>query len=244
MDGKHRFRKLFVRLVFFALLGWAVALVRGPTEAGLGRVVGRRRRVDAEAGAARAQVGRAEAGSTRPVPRSSSRRASGSSSFFAAATFTAGAGDLISKALDPARCAALMQTTGEDESICAAVEQEEAFSGAEEAAAAQPEAAPEAAPAEEPLAESQTLDAKQRLRRWTPRPREPRAWTASAEAAPSRHRRRRTRARRREVDEPYSRAGDAGDEAGEGREQALGRPSREGAQTLVVEHEGGPRRSG
>ncbi len=28
MDGKHRFRKLALRLVFFALLGWAVALVR------------------------------------------------------------------------------------------------------------------------------------------------------------------------------------------------------------------------
>ena len=58
--------------------------------------------------------------------------------FFAAATFTAGAGDMISKALDPARCAALMQTTGEDESICAAVEQEEAFQAAQEEAAAAP----------------------------------------------------------------------------------------------------------
>ena len=28
MEGKHRIRKLFVRMLFLALLGWAVALVR------------------------------------------------------------------------------------------------------------------------------------------------------------------------------------------------------------------------
>ena len=67
---------------------------------------------------------------------------------------------MISKALDPARCAALMQTTGEDESICAAVEQEEAFEAAQEGRCRAARAAPEAAPAEEPLAESQTVDAE------------------------------------------------------------------------------------
>jgi hypothetical protein len=41
--------------------------------------------------------------------------------FFAAAAFTAGAGDVVGKALDPAECSALMQATGEDESVCAAV---------------------------------------------------------------------------------------------------------------------------
>ncbi len=155
MDGKHRFRKLFVRLVFFALLGWAVALVRA---------VRPRRGWDEWSGGddewtpkpappEHESDGPKQARRPVRVPKLATSFAL-VVVFFAAATFTAGAGDLISKALDPARCAALMQTTGEDESICAAVEQEEAFEAAqEEAAAAQPEAAPEAA-------ESQTLDAE------------------------------------------------------------------------------------
>jgi hypothetical protein len=161
MDGKHRFRKLFVRLVFFALLGWAVALVRA---------VRPRRGWDEWSDGGKEWTPKPappeqEQNESKPAARRPVRVSKLATSFalvvvfFAAATFTAGAGDLISKALDPARCAALMQTTGEDDSICAAVEQEEAFEAAqEEAAAAQPEAAPEAAPAEEPLADSQSVD--------------------------------------------------------------------------------------
>jgi hypothetical protein len=82
--------------------------------------------------------------------------------FFAAATFTAGAGDLLAKAFDPAKCAALMQTTGEDETVCVA--QEEATPVAEvpvaEAPAAEapaPEATPEASPeARTPVTEGST----------------------------------------------------------------------------------------
>ena len=43
--------------------------------------------------------------------------------FFAAASFTAGAGDIVGKALDPADCAEL-QATGGDMSVCAAVSAE------------------------------------------------------------------------------------------------------------------------
>jgi hypothetical protein len=65
--------------------------------------------------------------------------------FFAAATFTAGAGDLVAKALDPARCAALMQTTGEDESVCAEALQAEVVP--EAAPIVEEVPAPESAPA-------------------------------------------------------------------------------------------------
>ena len=167
MDGKHRLRKLAVRLVFFALLGWAVALVRA---------VRPRRGWDEWSDAGREwtpQPALAEKSSEKrqPAARRQYRMPRLATSFglvvvfFAAATFSAGAGDLISKALDPARCAALMQTTGEDESVCDAVAQEEALEAAqEEAAAAEPApeaAAPEAAPAaDEFLSESQSVDAE------------------------------------------------------------------------------------
>jgi hypothetical protein len=179
MDGKHRFRKLALRLLFFALLGWAVALVRAvlprrgwdewsedesawtPKPAAVAKVV-------AEPKQAR-----------RPFRSHRLVTSFGLVAvFFAAATFTAGAGDMLSKALDPARCAALMQTTGEDESICAQIAQEEALQAAqadaEQAAAdAAPDAeaaAPESLPASESAApeasasdamsESQSVDAE------------------------------------------------------------------------------------
>ena len=147
------FRKLFVRLVFFALLGWAVALVRAVRPGGADEWSDGEE--DAEAGAAEQEQGEPKPRCSAASSPSSATASRSSSCSSPPRPSTAGAGDLISKALDPARCAALMQTTGEDESICAAVEQEEAFEAAqEEAAAAQPEAAPETAPAEEPLAES------------------------------------------------------------------------------------------
>ena len=166
MDGKHRFRKLALRLLFFALLGWAVALVRAvlprrgwdewsedesawtPKPASVAKVV-------AEPKQAR-----------RPFRSHRLVTSFGLVAvFFAAATFTAGAGDMLSKALDPARCAALMQTTGEDESVCAEVAQEEALQAAqadaEQAAAeAAPDAsAPEAAPESLPAAETAAPEA-------------------------------------------------------------------------------------
>ena len=48
--------------------------------------------------------------------------------FFAAASFTAAGGDMVAKAFDPARCAALMQVTGEDDSVCADMMNDEADS--------------------------------------------------------------------------------------------------------------------
>jgi hypothetical protein len=69
--------------------------------------------------------------------------------FFAAASFTAGAGDMVAKAFDPAHCAALMKVTGEDESVCAELMQDEAAPEATPLAEADPAAAaPEAAEAE------------------------------------------------------------------------------------------------
>jgi hypothetical protein len=80
--------------------------------------------------------------------------------FFAAATFTAGAGDLVAKAIDPARCAALMQTTGQDETVCAQVVEEQATpveapvveAPAPEASTEDRAAAPEAPAPEAPAA--------------------------------------------------------------------------------------------
>jgi hypothetical protein len=56
--------------------------------------------------------------------------------FFAGASFTAGAGDMLAKALEPAECAALMAATGEGEDVCVPTESEEALAPAPEAAAA------------------------------------------------------------------------------------------------------------
>jgi hypothetical protein len=178
MDGKHRFRKLALRLVFFALLGWAVALVRA--------VLPRRGWDEWSEDESAWTPKPAPAPVAAVVKEPKQARRSFRSHrlvtsfglvavFFAAATFTAGAGDMLSKALDPARCAALMQTTGEDESVCAQIAQEEALQAAqadaEEAAAeAAPEAAaPEALPASEtaapeaaaePASESASVDAE------------------------------------------------------------------------------------
>jgi hypothetical protein len=182
MDGKHRFRKLALRLVFFALLGWAVALVRA--------VLPRRGWDDWSEDESEWTPKPAPVAAVVKEPKQARRSFRSHrlvtsfglvAVFFAAATFTAGAGDMLSKALDPARCAALMQTTGEDESICAQIAQEEALQAAQanaEQAAAEaeaapeataPEAAPEALPASEtaapeaaaePSSESASVDAE------------------------------------------------------------------------------------
>ena len=178
MDGKHRFRKLALRLVFFALLGWAVALVRA--------VLPRRGWDDWSEDESAWTPKPAPVAAVVKEPKQARRSFRSHrlvtsfglvAVFFAAATFTAGAGDMLSKALDPARCAALMQTTGEDESVCAQIAQEEALQAAQadaeeaaaEAAAAPEAAAPEALPASEttapeaaaePSSESASVDAE------------------------------------------------------------------------------------
>ncbi len=76
--------------------------------------------------------------------------------FFAAASFTAAGGDMVAKAFDPARCAALMQVTGEDDSVCADLMNDEATPEAtplSDPAAAAPEAVEPAQPASEVPAE-------------------------------------------------------------------------------------------
>ena len=173
--------------------------------------------------------------------------------FFAAATFTAGAEDLISKALDPgALRRADADPTGEDESYLRRRRgREEAVREArppqEEAAAAQPEeAAPEAASrvhrgARRGSSGCGAMDAAE--------PREPRSGEpTSVEAAPE--------VRVTEVGaggvvaeapaadmEPYVLEPETpGNEARQGREQALGRPfaRRSGSQRRgPVEGEGG-----
>jgi hypothetical protein len=155
MEDTHRIRRLVFRLAVFALIGWAVALVRA---------VHPRRGWDewsdaVETSKATPQVQASvkpeqPAAARRPIRRHKLVTSFGLVLvFFAAATFTAGAGDLVAKALDPARCAALMQATGEDETICAQVAQEEALDAAQSAPPA-PELAPESEPL--PLAEPST----------------------------------------------------------------------------------------
>ena len=179
MEWTNRIRRLVFRLAFFALLGWAVALVRA---------VHPRRGWDewSDAGEelkATPQVPVSKESVEPAAPRRSLRSHKLVTSFglvlvfFAAATFTAGAGDLIAKAFDPARCAALMQATGEDETICAQVAEEEALAAAQaEALAAaqadlptQAEPAPEsepmpaAEPAVAPQSETEAVAAEQAL---------------------------------------------------------------------------------
>jgi len=134
-------------LVFLALLGWALALVRAVRRSGQGWEDW-------------SDTGKEWSPSPLPEDEESSDEQTAARRpfrarlvmssafvliFFAAATFTAGAGDLIAKALDPAKCAALMQTTGEDESVCADYLQEASPEAAPVVEATAPEAvAPEA----------------------------------------------------------------------------------------------------
>ena len=118
MDTNDGIRKLVVRVVLFVLIGWAVALLRA---------VRRDRAWDDWTDTN---------GEWKPAPlpveddsdeRSATRRPFRAHKlatsmglvvvFFAAASFTAAGGDMVAKAFDPARCAALMQVTGEDDSV-------------------------------------------------------------------------------------------------------------------------------
>jgi hypothetical protein len=167
MDAKHRFRKLAFRLVFFALLGWLVALVRAvrPRRGWDEWSDGEQEWTPKAAPAEKISVQREPAAKrSRRVPKLATSFGL-VAVFFAAATFTAGAGDMLAKALDPARCAALMQATGEDESVCEAVAQEEALEEAQAEASAEALPAAEStesseAPAEAPASETESLDAE------------------------------------------------------------------------------------
>jgi hypothetical protein len=148
MDTQHRFRNLIVRVVFLVLFGWAVAIARA---------VRHGRGWDDWTDTTNAW---------KPVPlpvddKSDERRAGRPFRghklatsmglvvvFFAAASFTAGAGDMVAKAFDPAHCAALMHVTGEDESVCADLMEEQPAPEATPLAEPDPAAAPAAEAAE------------------------------------------------------------------------------------------------
>ncbi|MEP7334304.1 MAG: hypothetical protein ABI717_00855 [Actinomycetota bacterium] len=157
MDTNDGFRKLVVRVVLFVLIGWAVALMRA---------VRRERGWDDWTDTNRewkpAPLPVENQSDEQPAKRRPFRAHKLATSmglvvvFFAAASFTAGAGDMVAKAFDPARCAALMQVTGEDDSVCADMMQDEAAPEASplpDPAAAAPEAAEPAEPASEVPAE-------------------------------------------------------------------------------------------
>ena len=146
------FRRMVVRVVFFVLIGWAVALMRA---------VRRERGWDDWTDTNRewkpAPLPVENLSDEQPAKRRPFRAHKLATSmafvvvFFAAASFTAGAGDMVAKAFDPARCAALMQVTGEDDSVCAEALQEDA--APEAMPLPEPAAAPEAAEPAEPASE-------------------------------------------------------------------------------------------
>jgi hypothetical protein len=165
MPQRKKVLYLVGKLVFLALLGWAVALMR---------VVRRSDGWDewspAEDDWMPQPFSDDDEGDDEPsaAARKSPRRRVALSLtfatlFFAGASFTAGAGDMVAKALEPAECAALMAATGEGEDVCMPSESEPLDAPAAEAAAAEaaPAAEPEALPAgeEQPSAAAAALEA-------------------------------------------------------------------------------------
>ncbi len=152
MDTNDGIRKFVVRVVLFVLIGWAVALLRAV----------RRDRAwddwtDTNGEWKPAPLPVEDDSDEQPATRRPFRAHKLATSmglvvvFFAAASFTAAGGDMVAKAFDPARCAALMQVTGEDDSVCADMMNDEAAPEAmplPDPAAAAPEAAESAQPAE------------------------------------------------------------------------------------------------
>ena len=171
MPQRKKFLNVVGKLLLFTFLGWAVAIVRAA------------RRRDgwddwsaADDWTPPALADEEPANDPQPLvaqkPRG--RRLAYSFTFatlfFAGASFTAGAGDMVAKALEPAECAALMATTGEGEEVCVsdqapdAVDAEPTLDAAVEpavepaesvAAAAQDPVAPA-----EPESESASVDAE------------------------------------------------------------------------------------
>jgi hypothetical protein len=159
MPQRKKVLYLVGKLVFLALLGWAVALVR---------VVRRSDGWDewspAEDDWMPQPFSDDDEGDDEPsaAARKSPRRRVALSLtfatlFFAGASFTAGAGDMVAKALEPAECAALMAATGEGEDVCMPSESEPLDATAAEAAAA--EAAPAAELEALQAGEEQTAEA-------------------------------------------------------------------------------------
>jgi hypothetical protein len=120
MPQRKKVLHLVGKLVFLALLGWAVALMR---------VVRRSDGWDewspAEDDWMPQPLTDDDEGDDEPAAaarKSPRRRVAVSLTFatlfFAGASFTAGAGDMVAKALEPAECAALMAATGEGEDVC------------------------------------------------------------------------------------------------------------------------------
>jgi hypothetical protein len=148
MNTNDGFRKVVIRVVLFVLIGWAVALMRA-----VRREQGWDDWADTNREWKPAPLPVENDSDEQPARRRPFRGHKLATSmafvvvFFAAASFTAGAGDMVAKAFDPARCAALMQVTGEDDSVCAEMMQEDA--APEAMPLPEPAAAPEpAAPAE------------------------------------------------------------------------------------------------
>jgi hypothetical protein len=150
------------KLVFLALLGWAVALMR---------IVRRSDGWDewspAEDDWMPQPVSDDDEGNDEPAAaaRKSPRRRIAVSLtfatlFFAGASFTAGAGDMVAKALEPAECAALMAATGEGEDVCVPSQSEALDAPAADAAAAEAAEAAEASAATDPEAEVPAADAQ------------------------------------------------------------------------------------
>lgn len=152
MDTNDGFRKLVVRVVLFVLIGWAVALLRAVRRDGAWDDW-----TDTNSEWKPAPLPVEHDSDELPAKRRPFRAHKLVTSmglvvvFFAAASFTAAGGDMVAKAFDPARCAALMQVTGEDDSVCADMMTDEAAPEAtplSDPAAAAPEAAESAASAE------------------------------------------------------------------------------------------------
>jgi hypothetical protein len=148
------------KLVFLAFLGWAVALVR---------LVRRNDGWDEWSPADDEWMPQPfdddgdddePAAAARRSPR---RRIAASLTFatlfFAGASFSAGAGDMVAKALEPAECAALMAATGEGEDVCAPSESYEATEATAATEAPAPEAAAEAQPEALPASEEVGVEA-------------------------------------------------------------------------------------
>jgi hypothetical protein len=162
---RNRIPKLLLRIVFVAFLGWAIALTRIVRPS-----AGWDEWSDADDQYTPQPVLEdEESNDDEPVAarkRTSGRRLAASMTFatlfFAGAAFTAGAGDMVAKALGPAECAALMEMTGESEDVCTLAEQEALDTPAPELvpnATAEAAAAAEAAPADELLPASESAEA-------------------------------------------------------------------------------------
>lgn len=142
---RNRIPKLLLQIVFVAFLGWAIALTRVVRPS-----AGWDEWSDSDDEWTPQPIREDEENDDEPAAarkRRSGRKVAASMTFatlfFAGAAFTAGAGDMVAKALGPVECAALMQMTGESEDVCALAEQE-----AQDPA---PELIPDASASEESL---------------------------------------------------------------------------------------------